>query len=205
MLRILTRLLVLGAFVSHANATPLFNTDFETGDFTGWTQAGWFIDTSLPNSGSYDASTGCSGAGCTMPGDPNAAYLYQDIATDFGANYTLSFFYNSGQLPTQGSELLVQWGDSAAPSLLTVTDVTNVDTLGSYVRYSGTVSATSALSRLEFFGRQDFDFYYLDDVALTENVAGAPEPGSLWLVAAGPVLLVFRKSFGMFHGGQKNG
>src|SRR5580704_14813185 len=98
-----------------ARANLLFNPGFETGDFTGWTQSGWFIDTTNPNSGVYDASTGCSGSSCTTVGDPNSAYLFQDVATTLGTTYDLSFFYDAGQLPTLGSELLVLWGDPTAP------------------------------------------------------------------------------------------
>src|SRR5580698_11113596 len=98
-----------------AYGSLLFNGDFETGDFTGWTQSGWFIDTTNPNSGVYDASTGCSGASCTTVGDPNSAFLFQTVATTIGATYDLSFFYDSGQTPAFGSELLVLWGDPTAP------------------------------------------------------------------------------------------
>jgi hypothetical protein len=69
-------------FISAANADLIVNGGFETGDFTGWTQSGWFIDTTNPHSGVYDAATGCSGASCTMVGNSNAAYLYQDVAND---------------------------------------------------------------------------------------------------------------------------
>jgi hypothetical protein len=162
--------------------SAIVNGGFETGDFTGWTQSGWFIDTTNPNSGVYDASTGCSGASCTTVGDPNSAYVYQDVATTIGTTYDLSFFYDSGQDPTFGSELLVLWGDPTAPSLSTVVDLVDVDTSGAYVEYIGTVVATSVTSELEFLGRQDLDFYYLDDVSLTAVASSVPEPGTLGIV-----------------------
>ena len=59
-------------------------------------------------------------------------------------------------------------------------DFVNVDTSGAYVQYTGTVTATSATSQLEFLGRQDLDFYSVDDVALTGGtVTSVPEPNSL--------------------------
>ena len=183
MVRAISVLLLGLSFLPMAQANLLVNGGFEMGDFAGWTQSGWFIETLNPNSGVYDASTGCSGVSCTTVGDPNAAFLYQDVATTPGSTYDLSFFYGSGQLPTSGSELLVLWGDPTAPSLSTVVDFANVDTSGAYVQYTGMVSATSAISQLEFLGRQDLDFYYLDDVSLTAGpVSSVPEPSSLTLM-----------------------
>jgi hypothetical protein len=191
--------LLLAFFVPIAHASSiLVNGGFETGDLTGWTESGWFIDTLNPNSGVYDASTGCSGASCTTIGDPNSAYLYQDVATIPGATYDLSFFYDSGQLPTFGSELLVLWGDPTAPSLSTVVDFVDVGTSGSYAEYSGTVAATATISQLEFLGRQDLDFYSVDDVSLAAPVSGVPEPGSLSLLLV-LVVLVAALEFLGFH------
>jgi hypothetical protein len=179
--------LLFALFIPAAHASSiLVNGGFETGDFTGWTQSGWFIDTLNPNSGVYDAGTGCAGASCTSVGDPNAAYLYQEVATIPGTTYSLSFFYDSGQLPTLGSELLVLWGNPNSPSLSTVVDFANVSTSGAYAEYTGTVTATSATSQVEFLGRQDLDFYYVDDVSLTGGTTSSvPEPGSLALMLAG--------------------
>jgi len=195
MLKVFPAVLVSLLFVPLVRADLITNGGFETGDFTGWTQSGWLIDTTNPNSGVYDASTGCSGAFCTTVGDPNSSYLYQDLATTVAAKYTLSFFYNSGQLATQGSELLVLWGDPNAPGLTTVVDFANVDTAGKYLQFTVTVTATSASSQLEFLGRQDLDFYSLDDVTLIAqtSTSGAPEPGSLLLVVAGAAGLGLKK------------
>jgi hypothetical protein len=176
---------LLALSIPAARADLIVNGGFETGDFTGWTQSGWFIDTLNPNSGVYDASTGCSGASCTTVGDPNSAYLYQDVATTPGTTYDLSFFYDSGQVPTFGSELLVLWGDPTAMRLSTVVDFVDMGTSGAYAEYTGAVTATSATSQLEFLGRQDLDFYYLDEVSLTAPVSGVPEPGSFYLMIAG--------------------
>lgn len=188
--------LSLALFAPAAHAGLVMNGGFETGDFSGWTQSDWFIDTTNPNSGVYDASTGCGGVSCTTVGDPNSAYLYQDVATTVGTTYTLSFFYNSGQLPTSASELLVLWGDPTAPSLSTVADFADIDTSGAYVQYTGTVMATSMTSQVEFLGRQDLDFYYLDDVSLTVTTTGptpkVPEPQTFWLMLGGGVLLYAR-------------
>lgn len=185
--------LLLVAVGQAGAANILTNGDFETGDFTGWTQSDWFIDSLNPHSGVYDASTGCFGASCTTAGDPNAAYLFQDVATTPGATYDLSFFYDSGQLATSGSGLLVLWGNPAALSLSTVADFQNVSTSGAYVQYSGIVTASSTTSELEFLGRQDNDFYYVDDVSLTAASSRVPEVESLSLIF-----------FGIFSGSLAN-
>jgi len=192
-------LFLVGLFIPAIHAASILaNGGFETGGFTAWTQSGWFIDTLNPNSGVYDASTGCSGVSCTTVGDSNSAYIYQDVATTVGTTYNLSFFYDAGQLPTFGSELLVLWGDPTAPSLSTVVDFVNVNTFGAYAEYTGTVTATSEMSQLEFLGRQDLDFYSLDDVSLTAPVPSVPEPVSLLLVLTGAVLVGASKCRG-FH------
>ncbi len=179
-------LLLLVFFIPVAHADLIVNGGFETGDFTGWTQSGWLIDTTNPNSGVYAAATGCGGASCTTVGDPNSAYLYQDVATTIGTKYTLTFFYNSGQLAATASELLVLWGDPNAPGLSTVVDFVNVNTSGAYAEYTGTVTATSAMSELEFLGRQDLDFYSLDNVSLVGGtVTSVPEPASKLLLFMG--------------------
>lgn len=190
MLRIAGALVAALCFIPAAHADLIVNGGFETGDFTGWTQSGWFIEGTNPHSGVYDASTGCSGASCTTVGDLNSAYLYQNVATKRGTKYTLSLFYNSGQLPTAASELLLLWGNSAAPSLSTVVDLVNVDTSGSYVQYTGTVTATSASSQIEFLGRQDLDFYALDDISVNElEESSVPECPSILLVLSGLLLI----------------
>lgn len=196
MVKIATGLIAVSLFIPSVRADLLFNGDFESGDFTGWTQSGWFIDTTNPNSGVYDASTGCGGASCTTVGDPNSAFLSQQVTTTVGTNYTLSFFYNSGQVPTSGSELLVLWGDPNAPSLSTIVDFVDVDTSGTYVQYTGTVMATSTISQLEFLGRQDLDFYYLDDVGLTAQIVGVSEPASFSFCVFGGALLGIVKAMG---------
>lgn len=180
-------------FTTAAHANLIVNGGFETGDFTGWTQSGWFIDTTNPHSGVYDASTGCGGASCTTVGDPNSAFIAQTVATTVGTTYNLSFFYDSGQLATAGSELLVLWGDPAASGLSTVVDFVDVDTSGLYTQYTGTVTATSATSELELLGRQDLDFYSLDDVWLTAaTTTSMPEPGTLSGLLAGLLFLAVK-------------
>jgi hypothetical protein len=118
--------LALGAF--SCNGTPFTNGDFETGDFNAWTANNWFIDTTNPQSGFFDAATGCVGSPCIdtinviMVGfllpSPASAYILQDVPTIIGTTYALSFYYNSGQSPQSGSALLVQWGDPTSPGLI---------------------------------------------------------------------------------------
>lgn len=197
MAKIASGFIVLSFFIPAAHADLIVNGGFETGDFTGWTQSGFFIDTTNPDSGVYDASTGCSGASCATVGDPNSAFIYQDVATTVGTTYDLTFFYDSGQLPAFGSELLVLFGDPTASSLSTVVDFVDVDTSGAYAEYQGTVTATALTLQLEFLGRQDLDFYYVDDVSLNAQISAVPEPSPFLLVLLGAfsIAAVSRLSF----------
>ena len=79
-------------------------------------------------------------------------------------------------------------------------DFVDVDTSGAYVQYTGTVTATSATSQLEFLGRQDLDFYYLDDVSLTELTSAVPEPESSLLIVAGVLALAVNRLYRFFRG-----
>src|ERR1700731_4465933 len=68
--------LCLVAMAAPARANIVQNPGFETGDFTSWTQTGWGINGSVPpHTGNFDASTGCVGAPCVDPTNPNAASL----------------------------------------------------------------------------------------------------------------------------------
>lgn len=194
MFKVLGTLVIVVALpvISAQAGVIIVNGGFETGDFTGWTSTGWFTDSDIPNSGSYYAGTGCTGANCTVVGNASSAYLFQDVATTPGTSYALSFFYNSGGTPTLASTLRVLWGDPKA-ALSQIVIFTNVNTLGAYVGYSGTVTASSATSRLEFLGRQDPDFYQLDDVALAAVTTppSVPEPSSGTLILVALIALVW--------------
>jgi len=187
----LTSLLGL-VFISSASANIVANPGFESGA-TNWTfnpassdpwQIGTGVGIAGAHTGTQDASTGCVGAQCINPDtSPLGAWLYQDLVTVPGTQYTLSFWFASAGQP--GQELEVLFGSTVADDLVNVPS-------GPYIQYSNavTLTATSTTTRLEFIGRQDPSFNSLDDI----DVEGAtstvtPEPSAYVLIGSGLALL----------------
>ncbi len=189
------------------------NPGFENGSLPPWVASSygggagggaWSVGTGAgsAHSGTYFATNGCNNQGATScitpdPGN-HGAYLYQDLTTVPGAQYTLTFYYapglNAGPPPPY-AELQVLWGPSA--SALTsggrgtctgncVSDnVTNLSTGASrsYTQYTVSLTATSASMRLEFLGEQDPAQNFLDDISVSLPSAAVP-------ALAKPVLLL---------------
>jgi hypothetical protein len=182
--RILSLLLFTASLTICGHANIVVNPGFETGDFTGWTTNSWGVSQVNPHSGDWAAFTVCVGADCTDPASPFNSFLYQDLTTISGAQYNLSFWFDTGDFPTEGSELSVYWGG------VLVADFVNVDTSFLYQQaVIPNLTATGSTTRLEFFGRQDPSVLFLDDIDVEAVSTGVPEPAPRWLVF--PALLVF--------------
>jgi len=182
------------------------NPGFETGDFTGWSNTNWNVQTAdagvVPHSGSFYADTGCAGANCIS--DPSLAFS-QALTTVAGQNYTFSFFYDLGTsscnaclstIPddptTTLAQLVVQWNGA---NVLNVS--ANDQPNAGYVLFSVTEMATSTTSTISFSGRQDPEQLGVDDVCVdlasgscpVTGASGVPEPGSMFLVGGGMAAL----------------
>jgi hypothetical protein len=181
--KLLIALLVLGAIPVFAG-NIVVNPGFETGDLTGWNAdtGTWALQSFVPAySGNWAAANGCSiTAGCAM---------YQDLATVDGQQYTLSFWYSSGDDGNGGFTspsavwLKVYFGDMVIP----VFDIEGYNT--TYAPFTVVVTATSNTTTLRFVGEQDWTYQSVDNISLDDgspNPPGqTPEPGSFALMGIG--------------------
>ena len=158
--------LSVAAFAGSAGAAVnlVNNGNFETGDFSGWTQWG---------------DTGFSGVNDPYF-DPGVAFfgpvngfggIYQDIATVVGEQYTFSF--DLSMLDGTPNSFFANFGG------LEVMSYTNSGGFG-WTHYSFDVIASDATSQIKF-GFYDYPaFTFLDNVSVTAT----PAPGALALLGA---------------------
>lgn len=165
----------LAALSFAANANLVTNGGFETGNLSGWTGGGAFVGGSFnqgPHTGNNAAYFGCVGGTC--------GGISQSFATTAGAVYDFSFFYNSdGGMPNEFQAFFDN---------VSVFHVFN-DPRHGYVQESFTLTASSNLTTISFFGRNDPTWQALDDVSVTQRNA-IPEPGSVALLGLGVLGLV---------------
>lgn len=159
-------------------ANIVINPGFENALASPWA-TNWDLGNVNPNTGLQSVGTGCGGTNCVTPGI-GLSYLYQDVVTDPGATYTLSFFVRvEGTGGSTPNELIVLF-DS-----FQVFDLKDLSP-GGYAFYSKSVVAVGTGTRLEFYGRNDPGITRIDDVSLTAAVStnAVPEPAT-WLLFAG--------------------
>ena len=162
--------LVTPAVQSAARAELILNGNFETGNFDSWTLGGdttdpttFWVDSSNPQSGTFAAYFGPY---------PNPITLSQTIATIPGTAYLFSFWLTNEPGSTNNS-FSAGFGGSTLENLVN----TNVSP---YTLYNYTVVATSATTLVNFSFTQDFGFFNIDNISVTQAV---PEPSAL--VSAG--------------------
>jgi hypothetical protein len=167
--------LVASCATTASAASIVLNGDFQTGTFADWTaNSSTSFPWSVVSSGSnFYASTGCVGPQCITGTMPEQAYLYQDLSTVAGTTYTVSFDYAPGD--GTPNELAVLFGSNEFADLVNISN--------SIVTYTYSVLATGSTTRLEFLGRQDPDFDFLDNISVTPGIT--PEPASLALFGTG--------------------
>jgi hypothetical protein len=172
--RILVCLVAVLSLSSIASANLVVNPGFETGDFTGWTLSGntspltMGVTTTAAHTGSFGVSAGPVGS---------LGFLSQDLVTDPGASYDLTFWLrNDGGIPNQ---FQASWNGSVIAGSV----IDNVGALA-YTQFTFPgLLATGSSTALQFGFRQDPAFWSFDDVSVdTSAPASVPEPFStLWL------------------------
>jgi PEP-CTERM motif len=179
-------LALVASCTATASASDLVvNGNFQTGDFTGWqhntsgvTNHPWIVQ---ENGSNFYASTGCVGIECIEGNSTQEAWLSQVLATVAGETYTLTFDYSQVEPNAEGgtpNELVVDFGSDQVADLVNLTN-TNI------ITYSYTVTATTSATELQFLGRQDPSYDYLDNVSVTQQSTVTPEPESLALFGTG--------------------
>lgn len=133
----------------------LMNGNFDSGDFLGWTNSGYFNSCAIDTNALY-AHLGIYGAEL----GPNGAlgYLAQAVPTTPGGSYLLSLWLDS---PDGGNpnEFQVSWNGA------TMLDLKNIPAIG-WTNIQLLVSATGTNTLLQFGFRDDVTWLGLDDIRL---------------------------------------
>ena len=168
-------LLLVATARSTSAQNLIINGDFETGDFTGWTvtpaPTGSLIFV-FPGPGpdtTFGAFFGATGSAFDS--------ISQTFATTPGAFYTLSFFYqvtNLGNPFPANNGFDVLWnGVSIGGGLFPQFDINPGNIMPTFH-----LQATSALTTLQFNGRNAPSFDFLDNVSVT--AAPCPQSQGFW-------------------------
>jgi hypothetical protein len=190
LLRTLPFIFAMGLATAADASNLVTNGDFETGDFTAWTQSGVLTDDG--NGNLYYAGVGVSAGqgvggsyGAYMGPVGSMGYLTQSLATVAGQTYTLSWALDNGETLGLPNQFQVTWNGNA------VFDQTNIPQQG-FQTYSFTLVATSASTSLAFGFQNDPTFFHLDNVSVdaASSPAPVPVPAAAWLMASGLLGLV---------------
>ena len=175
-----------------ALATPLraqivTNGGFETGDFTGWTQAGNTIFTTVETgscpfvSGITPQHSGTYGT-CLGPNTTEGYLLQQLLTTQPGHTYALNFWLQHNSVAVSPNAFFnAYWGD--------VLVFSNTGGFFNYTQENAFGVALFPGTQLRFQFREDPSYWNLDDVVVTD-LGVVPEPTAVTLLGTGLVGLM---------------
>jgi len=127
---------------------------------------------------------------CLQASTAGLEFISQDLPTQAGATYTLSFWLGNRLDTRYPTEFVVNWGNTVLAD--TTTDVPSDMT---YFTYN--VTASSATTTLAFGFWNSGGFYFLDNVDVEQTAAPTPIPSALLLFGPGLAGLAFvRRRFG---------
>jgi len=171
--------------VTVTNPTQLVtNGGFETGNFNGWTLAGFAADELNVVTGTAGRTLVHGGTKSGQFGPGGIGTVTQTLNTTPGATYNLDFWL-ANPIGGTGTEWLVKVGAHGG-TLATLTDVKNAPSFN-YTHYGFTFTATSTQTDLQFGFKHPPDWFYLDDVSVTPAsiVAGTSAPVTVTALDAG--------------------
>lgn len=161
-------LAAIASMTSAASAELVTNGGFETGDFTGWTQFGNTLSTSVWSTGSYEGQFNAYFG----PGTPGG--ISQVLAANPGDVLLVSFAYlaESDDLPNSMSVTI------GGNTIFSVTDYTNT----AWTVFSVQVNNAVANPQIDFTFTNPPSYFDLDAVSVT--IVPAPASAMLLGVAA---------------------
>jgi hypothetical protein len=136
-------------------APVLQNGGFES-DFANWNLSGNTSDLVIFQGSNY-ARTGTNGAAFGSIGSPG--YISQTVPTYVGQSYLVSFWLGRTAAAVPNNEFIAYWNGQK------LFDQTNVPSIG-WTNLHYTVVATGPQSTLKFGGRNDPDYFGLDEVTV---------------------------------------
>ena len=162
----------------------MINGDFESGDFSGWTQVGDTSYTDVVSGVCPDFDTVCtphSGSFAAYFGNPFPGGVTQTITTVPGTRYNLGFWLIIGahQAEDRRGEYTVAWD-----STILSDHVDPASAPWAYESYDVVATGTSSVVSFQF--NSISDNYGLDDVTVA---AATPEPISMILVGSALIAL----------------